>query len=58
MLLDVMLPGEFDGYQVCDKVKHDPALKNHTKVMLLTARARKEDLEQGSWPTAATSTRR
>lgn len=48
MLLDVMMPGELDGYQVCDKVKKHLELKNTTKVVLLTARAQKEDLEQGS----------
>lgn len=48
MLLDVMMPGELDGYQVCDKVKKHPDLGRATKVILLTARAQKEDLEQGS----------
>lgn len=48
MLLDVMMPGELDGYQVCDKVKKHPELGRSTKVILLTARAQKEDLEQGS----------
>lgn len=47
MLLDVMMPGELDGYQVCAKVKSDPLLKGQTKVILLTARAQKEDEEQG-----------
>ncbi|MBS3998110.1 MAG: response regulator [Hydrogenophaga sp.] len=47
MLLDVMMPGELDGYQVCDKVKKHPELGRTTKVILLTARAQKEDLEQG-----------
>lgn len=47
MLLDVMMPGELDGYQVCAKVKNDPLLKGQTKVILLTARAQKEDEEQG-----------
>ena len=47
MLLDVMMPGELDGYQVCEKVKQDPVLGKHTKVILLTARAQKEDLEAG-----------
>jgi CheY-like chemotaxis protein len=47
MLLDVMMPGELDGYQVCAKVKRDPELGPRTKVILLTARAQKEDLEQG-----------
>jgi len=48
MLLDVMMPGEMDGYQVCTKVKQDPELSKHTKVILLTARAQKEDLEAGA----------
>lgn len=47
MLLDVMMPGELDGYQVCSKVKKDPLLGPRTKVILLTARAQKEDLEAG-----------
>ena len=47
MLLDVMMPGELDGYQVCAKVKSDPLLAGQTKVILLTARAQKEDEEQG-----------
>lgn len=47
MLLDVMMPGELDGYQVCAKVKSDPLLAGQTKVVLLTARAQKEDEEQG-----------
>jgi CheY-like chemotaxis protein len=48
MLLDVMMPGELDGYQVCEKVKKHPELGRLTKVILLTARAQKEDLEQGN----------
>jgi CheY-like chemotaxis protein len=47
ILLDVMMPGELDGYQVCAKVKSDPVLAGQTKVVLLTARAQKEDEEQG-----------
>jgi len=47
MLLDVMMPGELDGYQVCAKVKGDPLLAGQTKVILLTARAQKEDEELG-----------
>ena len=47
MLLDVMMPGSMDGYQVCEKVKKDPSLAQHTKVILLTARAQKDDLMQG-----------
>jgi CheY-like chemotaxis protein len=47
MLLDVMMPGELDGYQVCAKVKGHPVLAGQTKVILLTARAQVEDQEQG-----------
>lgn len=47
MLLDVMMPGSLDGYQVCEKVKKDPVLGGHTKVILLTARAQLEDQQQG-----------
>lgn len=46
MLLDVMMPGELDGYQVCERVKKDPELAG-TKVVLLTARGQAADLETG-----------
>lgn len=46
ILLDVMMPGELDGYQVCEHVKKSPDLK-HIKVILLTARGQQTDLEQG-----------
>jgi CheY-like chemotaxis protein len=48
MLLDVMMPGDLDGYQVCAKVKQDPTLGGHTKVIMLTARGQQEDLAQGT----------
>ncbi|WNO04542.1 response regulator transcription factor [Rhodoferax mekongensis] len=47
ILLDVMMPGALDGYQVCEKVKADPALAGNTKVILLTARGQKTDIERG-----------
>lgn len=47
VLLDVMMPGELDGYQVCEKIKQDPELGPTTRIILLTARAQKEDLELG-----------
>lgn len=47
VLLDVMMPGGLDGYQVCEKIKQDPTLQHATKVILLTARGQKTDIEQG-----------
>jgi CheY-like chemotaxis protein len=47
VLLDVMMPGGLDGYQVCEKIKKDPLLQTLTKVILLTARGQKTDIEQG-----------
>lgn len=47
ILLDVMMPGELDGYQVCEKIKKLPDLKDKIRVVLLTARGQQSDLEQG-----------
>ncbi len=47
VLLDVMMPGALDGYQVCEKIKADPILGGMTKVILLTARGQKTDIERG-----------
>jgi CheY-like chemotaxis protein len=46
VLLDVMMPGELDGYQVCSRIKEDPSLV-HTRVILLTARGQQSDLAAG-----------
>jgi CheY-like chemotaxis protein len=48
VVLDVMMPGSLDGYQVCERIKADHALKGATKVILLTGRARKDDVERGT----------
>ena len=48
VLLDVMMPGELDGFQVCEKVKSDPTLGRATAVVMLTARGQKTDLEHGT----------
>ena len=46
MLLDVMMPGELDGLQVCAQVRAHPAL-HHTRVVLLTARGHTKDRDAG-----------
>ena len=46
MLLDVMMPGELDGLQVCQRIKSDPTMGG-VKVVLLTARGQQKDRESG-----------
>ena len=46
MLLDVMMPGLLDGYQVCRRIKQDPTMA-HIKVIMLTARGQASDLAMG-----------
>lgn len=45
-LLDIMLPGGQDGYQVCRKLKSDPAL-THIPVIFLTAKSEEFDAVLG-----------
>ena len=42
VLLDIMMPGELDGLQVLDAIKHDPQLQ-HTLVGMVTARGQAMD---------------
>ena len=46
ILLDVMMPGELDGLQVCQRIKSDSSMAG-TKVVLLTARGQQKDREAG-----------
>jgi len=46
ILLDVMMPGELDGLQVCEQVRANPLLAN-TRVVLLTARGQLKDRDAG-----------
>jgi two-component system phosphate regulon response regulator PhoB len=44
VILDVMMPGEIDGFQACEALKKSDA---PPYVMLLTARGQKSDIEEG-----------
>ena len=46
VLLDVMMPGQLDGIQVCERIRADPEIA-HIPVVLLTARGQQSDLEAG-----------
>jgi CheY-like chemotaxis protein len=45
ILLDIMMP-DIDGYEVCQTLKKDPRF-NHTKIIFLSAKSKKEDIEKG-----------
>jgi two-component system, OmpR family, phosphate regulon response regulator PhoB len=47
VLLDVMMPGELDGYQVCERIKGDERTRA-IKVIMLTARGQRADLQAGN----------
>lgn len=46
VLLDVMMPGELDGFQVCRRIKDNPDTAP-TMVVMLTARGQQADLDAG-----------
>jgi DNA-binding response OmpR family regulator len=46
VVLDVMMPGAYDGYQVCRAIRADGALA-HIGVLMLTARGQAADIRRG-----------
>ena len=46
MILDVMMPGNFDGYEVCKELKTNSRLKD-IFIILLTARGQQADNKKG-----------
>lgn len=47
VLLDAMLPGGIDGYEICRRVRADERLR-HATVIMLTARGQRADIEEGA----------
>jgi twitching motility two-component system response regulator PilG len=45
VLLDIMLP-EIDGFEVCRRIKSDPATR-HIPVVMLTAKKTRDDMARG-----------
>jgi CheY-like chemotaxis protein len=46
VLLDVMMPGAFDGLEACRRLRAEPACR-HTRIILLSARGQRADIEAG-----------
>jgi DNA-binding response OmpR family regulator len=46
ILLDVMMPGSMDGFEVCRRIKADASSKR-IKIVLLTARSQDSDRQEG-----------
>lgn len=47
VILDVMMPGEMDGYQLCARVKADAELRG-THIVMVTARGQEADRATGA----------
>ena len=46
ILMDVMMPGEFDGLEACRRIKADPLLKN-IKLVVVSAKGLASDVDAG-----------
>lgn len=46
VILDIMMPGEMDGYQLCEKLRADRDLAR-THVVMVTARGQEADRSRG-----------
>ncbi len=46
LILDIMMPGEMDGYQLCEKLKADRDLRA-IHVVMVTARGQEADRQKG-----------
>jgi CheY-like chemotaxis protein len=46
IVLDVMMPGDMDGFQLCERIKQDPELAD-IYIVLVTACGQVEDQEKG-----------
>ena len=44
VVMDIMMPGEFDGMEACRRIKADPQLQ-HTKVVVVSAKGQMVDVE-------------
>ncbi len=47
VLMDVMMPGNTDGFEACRAIKSNP-LTQHTKVMMVTARTQFADSQRAT----------
>jgi len=45
LLLDIMMPG-LDGYEVCKRIRNDPA-HSSMKIMMLSGRAMQDEIKKG-----------
>ena len=46
VLMDVMMPGEFDGLEACRRLRADPRFAG-TRIILLSARGQSADIQAG-----------